>query len=204
MKKLVIAALASSALIATPAFAESSDTATVNLTGNVEQICTVVPNAGLAGSNGGFGAPSSYSVSGDTANASWQFVIPNSNDPTQTTIGDTNQAFFSIAFRTFCNDNFTWSTSATNGAMQNGDGSAPAGFTGSLDYGLTIKQIGAGAAPQHNGVNLAAGGADTFNSDAFDGTSQIDINVMASTTPPVAGAYVETLTLTFQADAPSV
>ena len=199
MKKLLMAAVAASAIVSSPAFAEPSDTATINLTGNVEDICTVVPNAGIAGANGGFGAPNSYSVSGDNVTASWQFVIPNSNDPTQTTIGDTNQAFFSIAFRTFCNDNFTWTTTATNGAMANA-ATAPAGFTNQLDYSLTIKQIGTGAAPQQNGVNLAAGGSAVFLSDAFDGTSQLDINVGASTTPPISGAYTETLTLTFVAD----
>jgi hypothetical protein len=196
MKKLIAAAVASTVLASTPAFAESSDTAVINLTGSVEQICTVVPNAGIAGQN----VPVTYSVSGDNVNASWQFIIPNTNDPTQTNIGDTQQAFFSIAFRTFCNDNFTWTTTATNGSMLSSE-TAPAGFTNSLDYGLTIKQIGTGAAPAHNGVNLAAGGQDTYSSDAFDGTSQVDVSVNPSTTPPVAGQYLETLTLTFQADA---
>ncbi|GAA4824834.1 hypothetical protein GCM10023232_23390 [Sphingosinicella ginsenosidimutans] len=197
MKKLLIAALASSAFATTPAFAESQDTSVVTLQGTVPQICTVVPNAGVAGNN----VPGlAYSVSGDNVNASWQFVVPNQDDPTQATIGQTNQAFFSIAFRTFCNDNFTWTTTATNGTMRHGDGTAPAGFVGELDYAITTKQIGVGAAGAHNGVNLAAGGTDTYTSDAFNGTSQIDIGVSPSTTPPVAGAYQETLTLTFKAD----
>jgi hypothetical protein len=200
MKKILIAALASSAFAATPAFAESSDTSVVTLSGSVPQICTIVPNAGIAGSN----VPGlTYTRTGDNVNASWQFVVPNTDDPTQTTIGQTQQAFFSIAFQTFCNDNFTWTTTATNGALKHGDGSAPAGFVGTLDYGLNIKQIGVGAAGTHS-VNLAAGGSDLYHSDAFNGTSQIDVVVDPSTTPPVAGAYTETLTLTFQADAPSV
>lgn len=198
MKKLILFALVSTA-ITTPAFAESQDTATINMTGNVQQICTVVPNSGLAGGNAGASTP--YSVSGDNVTTSWNFVIANTDDPTLATIGDTSQRFFSVAFDTFCNDNFTWTTTATNGALLNGDGSAPAGFTGSLDYTLAIKQIGTGAAPQLNGVNLAAGGSREFTSDAFDGTSQLDISVGASSTPPVAGDYVETLTLTFVADA---
>ncbi|MEQ5787952.1 hypothetical protein J3454_08620 [Erythrobacter sp. NFXS35] len=198
MKKIALFALMSTAMAA-PAMAESSDVATINLTGTVQQICTVVPNPGLAGGNAGATTP--YSVSGDDVTTSWTFLINNTLDPTQATIGDTSQRFFSVGFNTFCNDNFTWSTQATNGAMINGDGSAPAGFTGILDYNVAIKQLGTGAAPQLNGQNFAAGQTIDFASDAFQGTSQLDISVGASSTPPVAGDYVETLTLTFQADA---
>ncbi|MGO4409634.1 MULTISPECIES: hypothetical protein [unclassified Brevundimonas] len=197
MKKLFMAAMATT-LFATPVLAESSDTATIAMTGTVEQICTVVPQAGLAGGNAGASTP--YSVSGDNVTTSWQFAIANTTDPTQATIGDTSQRFFSVGFKTFCNDDFTWTTTATNGAMLNSS-TAPAGFTNSLDYTLAIKQIGTGAGTQQNGVNLAAGGSGVFQSDAFEGTSQLDINVPASTTPPIAGDFVETLTLTFVADA---
>ena len=103
MKKLAILAVVATA-VSTPAFAESSDTATVNLTGTVEQICTVVPNGGLAGGNAGASTP--YSVSGDDVSTSWTFLIANTDDPTLATIGDTSQRFFSVAFDTFCNDNY--------------------------------------------------------------------------------------------------
>ena len=196
MKKILVAALAASVL-ATPAFAESSDTATINLKGSVEQICTVVPNAGFAGAN----MPTrAYSRADDAVSASWDFVIANTNDPTQANIGQTNQAFFSVAFQTFCNDNFTWTTTYTNGAMVN-PASAPAGFTNSLGYSVDIKQIGTGAASLTGEAAPTAGGSQVYNSDAFNGISQIDFNVKPSTTPPVAGDYTETVTMTFAADA---
>ena len=46
-----------------------------------------------------------------------------------------------------------------------------------------------------------AAGTQVVNSDAFNGISQIDFNVKPSTTPPVAGDYTETVTMTFAADA---
>lgn len=196
MKKILVAALAASVL-ATPALAESSDTATINLTGNVEQICTVVPNAGFAGAN----MPNrAYQRADDAVSASWDFVIANTNDPTQANIGQTNQAFFSIAFQTFCNDNFTWTTTYTNGALVN-PASAPAGFTNSLAYTVDLKQIGTGAASITGEAAPTAGGSQAYNSDAFNGISQVDFNVKPSTTPPVAGDYTETVTMTFAADA---
>lgn len=198
MKKIALFALISTAMAA-PAMAESSDVATINMTGTVPQICTVVPNSGIAGQSGGSAV--TYSVSGDDVTTGWTFLIANTNDPTLETIGDTSQRFFSVAFDTFCNDNFTWTTQATNGSLINGDGSAPAGFTGELDYVLNIKQTGTGSAGQNAGQNLSAGQTFVYVSDAFDGNSQIDVTVPASSTPPVAGDYVETLTLTFQADA---
>src|SRR3546814_10661078 len=50
MKKILVAALAATTL-ATPVLAESSDTATINMSGEVEQICPVVPDAGFGGAN---------------------------------------------------------------------------------------------------------------------------------------------------------
>jgi hypothetical protein len=197
MKKIALFALISTAVTA-PAMAESSDVATINLTGTIPQICTVVPNASIAGQSGG--AAATYSVSGDDVTTGWTFLIANTNDPTLETIGDTSQRFFSVAFETFCNDNFTWSTQATNGSLINGDGSAPVGFTGELDYRLNIKQTSTGSAGQNAGQNLSAGQTFIYTSDAYDGISQIDVTVPGTTTPPVAGDYVETLTLTFQAD----
>jgi hypothetical protein len=195
MKKILVAALAASVL-ATPALAESSDTATINLKGNVEQICTVVPNATFAGAN----MPNrTYSRADDTVTASWDFVIANTNDPTQANIGQTNQAFFSVAFQTFCNDNFTWTTTYEKGALTNLD-SAPAGFTNSLAYTVDLKQIGTGAMNITGEAVPTAGGSQSYQSDAFNGISQVDFNVKPSTTPPVAGDYTETVTMTFAAD----
>lgn len=196
MKKILIAAVAASGL-ATPAFAESTDTAVVTLGGNVQQICTVVPNASVAGSNT---SGNNYTVSGDNVTFKWNFGINNTTDPTQATIGDTNQSFFSIAFKTFCNDDYSTQVSYTNGAMKNPQ-AAPAGFTNSLPYGIDIKQIGTGAA-SFSGENApTAGGTQSWASDPFDGTTQIDFIVPASSTPPVAGDYSETVTVIFAADA---
>jgi hypothetical protein len=197
MKKFLVALLAASTL-ATPAFAEPSDTATVNLTGNVEDVCTIVPNATYAGQSGM--TNQTYVRTDDAVAAGWRFVIANTNDPTQASIGDTSQAFFSIAFDTFCNDNFTWTTSYTNGALRNA-GTAPAGFTNSLPYSVDIKQIGTGAGNVSGETAPTAGGTFVYNSHAFDGTSQIDIAVAPSgALSPIAGDYQETITMTFVAD----
>ncbi|KCZ93358.1 hypothetical protein HJO_05865 [Hyphomonas johnsonii MHS-2] len=195
MKKVL---LVSAALLMAPLFAsaESTDEATINLAGNVEQICTVIPWTGVAGANGG-AANRTYTVSGDTVTFDWDFLINNTDDPGLATIGQTSQAFFSIAFDTFCNDNFTWTTSFTNGGMLNTE-PAPAGFTNNLGFNVTIKQIGTGGQGSIGGS--AASGDKIYASPAFIGRSQIDFNVVPSTTPPIAGDYAETVTLTFAAD----
>ena len=72
----------------------------------------------------------------------------------------------------------------------------PGGIEGLLI--VTIKQIGTGGQGSIGGS--AASGDKIYTSPAFIGRSQIDFNVVPSTTPPIAGDYAETVTLTFAAD----
>ncbi len=195
MKKLFLTtAVATLAFSSNAAFAEDTDTLTVNMTGNVEQICTAVPKPGFAGSNfnGGSG---SYTPADDTVNVLFDFGIDNTDDPTQANVGQTNQAFFSVAFDTFCNDDFTVTATPSNGAFNNA-ASAPTGFTNTLPYGMTFKKIGVASLS----VGNVAATTYTLSGPAFDGTTQIDFNVKPSTVAPVAGDYSETMTVTFAAD----
>lgn len=194
MKTLITVAAASAiALASSPAFAESSDTAYVNMTGNVQKICTVVPHSGIAGSN--LVGHNTYTTSDDTVNVGFDFGINNTDDPTQASIGQTNQAFFSIAFTTFCNDDFTISVKPQNGAFNNAN-TAPAGFTNTLPYSYTLKEIGRGSTSANGSTATTS-----LSSQAFHGDSQIDVSVHPSTVAPVAGDYAEKMTITFAADA---
>lgn len=192
---LIIAASVA-ALSSTGALAESTDTVTVNMTGNVEQICTAVPNTGIAGSNV---AGLNYSAADDNVNVTYNFGIANTNNPTLSTIGQTNQAFFSVGFKTFCNDDFTVTVQPENGTFAN-PATAPAGFVNALPYGYTLKKIGGNSVS----VGTASTASTALTSTAFNGTTQIDVGVKPSTTPPVAGDYSEKLTITFAADSNAV
>lgn len=199
MKKLLAASAAITALMAsTSAFAESTDVINVEMTGNVQQICTAVPNTTIAGSNVGInGTPGAYTVNDDNVNVLFNFGINNTDNPTLTSIGQTNQAFFSVGFKTFCNDDFTVTVQPENGAFNNDAVTAPAGFVNSLPYGYTLKKLGGGG-------NVSAAGSTapvSLSSAPFNGTTQIDVTINPSTTPPVAGDYSEKLTITFAADA---
>jgi hypothetical protein len=196
MKKLLAASAAITALMAsTSAFAESTDVITVNMTGNVQQICTAVPVSTIQGQNWN-GGSGTLTTSDDNVNVAFNFGIANTDDPTLTSIGQTGQAYFSIGFKTFCNDDFTVTVQSDKGAFTT-PAAAPAGFVNSLPYGYTLKTIGGTSVV----VNTASTAEVPLSSAPFNGQTQIDVNVKPSTTPPVAGDYTEKMTITFAADA---
>lgn len=189
MKKLMIAALTATALMSTPAFAQTRD--------GIGQFALSAPIAtfcefGTVGNS--FTQANSAGVSGDHsegfAGADGRVVFGLQNTANNTV----NAAFARFVIPTvICNTAFSVSANSVNGGLKTAQTTSDTDFTSLVNYNVDMKIDGIGNAP----TQVAVGDQTLFTSpEARAGAGQITIDVPPSSKLLIEGTYLDTVTFT--------
>lgn len=202
MRKLLASAALTALAVPTMALAESSDTLTINLSGELEAICTAEfeEAASSIGSTGGVAG--TVEVEGDTATATFAFNVENANEPTaDATIGRISSVTGTFVVDVFCNNDFTLNMASANGAMvHSGDDGLEntAAFADELEYELQVSGLfGVVGAPE---LDTAEGTELDVNANETDADVIFSLSAEQGALPLISGTYEDTITLTFTHD----
>ena len=197
---------ASTALVAlavpTLALAESEDTLTINLSGEMEAICTAEFEATGTSIGSTGGDAGTVDIDGDAATATFAFNVDNTDQPTNdATIGRISSVTGTFIVDVFCNNDFTLNMASTNGAMVHSgeDGlENTAAFADELEYELQVSGLfGVVGAPE---LDTAAATELDVNANETDNDVTFSLSAEQGALPLISGTYEDTITLTFSHD----